>query len=446
MSDPQPQPFRLSVESPDPCRRVIKVEVPRAEYDRQYQQRLTAAVRGHQRPGFRKGKTPRAIVEKELGGRLRAETFEGLVPRAYRAAVIEHGLHPITEPVLENLVFEEDRDLAFDLAVEVRPEITAEGYDGLRVEKRAVAVADEEVDEVVARLRESRALWETAARPAQAGDQVVLDLVPRLDDGSLDEPRRAAGQRVLVGDEQNLPAFNEVLPGVEAGLERDVTIDYPEDYPNPALRSRTVTFLLQVAEVQHKVLPEVDDAFAARLQEGQTLLELRGRIREGLAAEAERRVAEDLDAQVLEQLLARNEVPVPPSLVETWLRSALEDLRRRQQQQGGPMNEEQEKQVREAYRPLAERQIRGMFLLEAVRRQESITVGDEEVEDRIAAIAAEHGFDLEKYRAFLEQGEERQRIRQDLLERKTYDFLLSRAEIVAAPAADGAGVPAAERG
>lgn len=422
----------FSVESPEPWQRVIKVTVSRGEYDRQYQHRLTAAVRGHQRPGFRKGKTPKAIVEKEVGGRLRAETFEALVPQAYRAAVIEHRLVPITEPSLENLVFEEDKDLSFDLRVEVRPEVTAGDFEGLPVTERQVEVADAEVDEVLERLRESRAFFEPVERPAAEGDQIVLDLAPRNEDGSLDEEKRLEGQRLVLGGEQNLPAFNEALAGVEAGQEREIEVEYPAEYPNQAMAGRTVTFVCQVDSVNAKVRPEVDDAFASQLEEGQTLLELRGRIREGLTEEAKKRIIQDMDDQILDQLIARNEVPVPPSMVESWLQSGTQDLHQRNQQLGRPDTEAEDQQYREAARPVAERQIKGLFLLESVRRQQNLEVTDEEIDDKIVAVAAENGFDVEKYREYVKQGDEKDRLRHGLEERKTYDFLLSRAEVVAA--------------
>ena len=304
--------FRLTVETPEPWQRVIKVTVPRSEYDKQYQSRLTAVVRAHQRPGFRKGKTPRGVVEKELGGRLRAETFEALVPQAYRAAVIEHRLLPITEPTLENLAFEDDQDLTFDLRIEVRPEVTAVDYEGLPVTERTVEIEAVEVDEVIERLRENRAIYEKVDRAAAEGDQVVLDLAPRRDDGSLDEEKKITDQRLIVGGEQNLPAFNEALTGVEAGQEREIEIEYPTEYPNQDMAGRAVTFLCQVESVRARVVPQVDDAFASQLEEGQTLLELRGRIREGLEEEARKRAAQELDEQILDGLVARNEIPVPP--------------------------------------------------------------------------------------------------------------------------------------
>lgn len=434
MSEQNTGPFQISVESPEAWQRVIKVLVPRAEYDRQYQQRLTAAARDHKRPGFRKGKTPRSMVEKEQGGRLRIDTFEGLVPQAYRAAVIEHRMYPITEPQLENLVFEDGQDLTFDLKVEVRPEVEAKDYEGLPLRERQVEITSAEVDEFLDRLREHQAVFEAVDRPAADGDQLVLDLVPRGDDGEPQEDRRMSAQHLLLGGENNLPAFNEALQGATTGQDLEISVSYPEDYPSEALGGRTVDFACHVVKVEQKVTPEVDDAFASRLQEGQTLLELRGRIRESLEAEAKKRVAQDLDAQVVARLIERNEVPVPPSMVEAWLQSAVQELQQRAAQAGREVTDADVAEYREAARPEAERQLKAIFLFEAIRRQEQITVTDEDVDARVDEVADEHGFDRDKYREYVQKGDEKDRILHDMLERRTYDFLLSRA--VVTPAED----------
>jgi trigger factor len=425
-------PFKIAVEAPDACQRVIKVEVPRTEFDREYRNRLAEAVRDHVRPGFRRGKTPRATVEREIGERLRVDTFEALVPRAYRAAVVEHGIFPLTEPRLENMTFEDGQDLAFDLTVEVRPDVEARDYQSLPVRERVAEVKDSEVDEIVSRLRESRAWFEKVERPAADGDQITVDVTPLGDDGALLTERTIAKQQLLLGSEQNLPAFNDGLLGAEAGQERTVEVVYPDDYPNPEVKGRPVSFRCVVHEVRHKILPEVNDAFASQLEEGQTLLELRVRIRERITQEAERRIGAEMDEQVLNALVERHEVPVPPSMLEDYLRAGLDELHERNKQLGREDSEEEDGQYREAARPVAERVIKGLFLLESVRRQENIRAEEAEVDDRVALIAAENGFDLEKFRAYVDRGEERARIRRELEERKTYDFLLARAQILPA--------------
>ncbi|MFH1841567.1 MAG: trigger factor family protein, partial [bacterium] len=133
-------PFSTSVDEPEQWKRVIKVEVSQAYFESEYGKRLQSAVKRHVRPGFRKGKTPKATVEKELGGALKAQTLEEVVPKVFKAAIIEHRLSPITDPSVENLVFEGDKPLTFDMIVEVRPKITATGFDSLPLNRREVTV------------------------------------------------------------------------------------------------------------------------------------------------------------------------------------------------------------------------------------------------------------------------------------------------------------------
>jgi trigger factor len=428
-------PFQIEVEAPEPRQRVLKVVVPRAYFDREYKERLVAATKSYSRPGFRQGKTPAALVEQELGDRLKAETFEEVVPQAFRSAVVAHDLAPVTDPKLENLSFEADQPITFDLVIEVRPRVEAKDYENLPLQEEQARVADEEVDAVLARLRESHAIYEAVARPAVAGDRLTVDLVPLGEDGEPDLERRAEGQQLILGAEQNLPAFNSGLVGVEAGAECDLDVSYPDDYPNEALAGKTIRFRCNVTEVAGEQLPELNDAFASQFEEGQTLLELRGKIRAQLLAEAGARISRNLEEQLIDRLIERHDVAVPPALVEQYVTSGIEQLKGRSLQEGRQLTEEQEREYRDLTAPIARRVLAGMFIMEAIRRQEGITVDDAEIEDRIVEIAAEHQFDLEQYRQYVNQGDEREKIRHGLAERKTYDFLLSRADVTAAPAA-----------
>lgn len=438
MSDQNQQPngpIRTTVESPEPCRRVVKAEIDRELYDKEYAGRLRRAVKGHQKPGFRKGRTPKAVVERELGDLLRAETIEALVPKAWMAALMEHRLQPLTDPSLANFEFGDEGPLSFELSVEVKPEIEVQGYDALPVKKREAQVADAEVDEFLERLRESRAVYETVERAAADGDRITLDLTPEKLADQDEEPRTIEGEQFVLGAETNMPAFNAELVGAGAGDERDVEVAYPAEHPNEKLRGRTIVFHCAVREVAAKVLPEADDAFASQLAEGQTLLELRTRIRADLEKETERRVAAEIDQQIIAELLARNDVPLPPSMVEKYLESGLEEMKRRQAQQTGrETTPEEEEEYRQAGRPHAEKALAAMLLLEAVRKQEDIKLRPEDVDERVAEMAAEYGFEVDRFKEFVKSGDELDRIEFDLLERRTYDFLLSRAEVEPVPA------------
>ncbi len=421
-------PFQLALAAPRAWRRVVSVEVDRAHYDREYARQLKAAAREHERPGFRKGKAPRAIVERELGPRLPALVMQTLVPQALKAAIVEHELVPITDPDVGNVVLQPDRPITFDLTFEVRPKITARDYEELPLQRPQLEVRDEEVDEVLERLRESRAPWERADRPAQAGDRLLLDLVP-LKDGEPDEAALVPDQRLLVGASTNIEAFEEGLRGAAAGEERRVEVSYPEDHHAAELRGTSVTYLCRVKAVERKVLPELDDAFAASLEPGQTLLELRGKIRADLQRELEQRIQRDLEEQAVDRLIERNEIEVPPSLVQQYVASGLEELHGRNAQMGRPSSPEQDEDYRRTTGPIAERILKGMFIMEAIRRQEGLKVSEEEVEAEIDEVAARHGFDPQKYRDYAAKGDERDRIRHALEERKAFAFLLSRARI-----------------
>ncbi len=428
-SSPHPSlGIKTTVESPEPWQRVVKVEITRDVYDKAFATRLKKAVKSHQKPGFRKGKAPKALVVKELGDVLRVETIEDMVPKAWMSALLEHKLAAITDPVLEDLKFEDDQPLTFDLVVEVRPEIELSDYEGLAVKKRAAEVKPVEVDEVIARLRESRAAFEKVERAAVEGDQILLDLTP-LDDEAEGEPTTIEDQQLVLGAEQNLPAFNEQLQGCEAGQEKEVSVDYPADFPNEKLQGRTMHFRCVVKEISAKVVPEADDEFAASIQEGKTMADLREEISADLLKEASRRVQQELDMQIRGELISRHEVSLPPSMVKKYLEAGLADFHAHNERQGKAATEEGDKEYMEAARPMAEKALKGMLLLEAVRLKEEIKVTDDDVDEKIGEIAAENGFDVDRYREFVNSGEEKDRISYDLAERRTYDFLLSRAEI-----------------
>lgn len=437
MSDtpnPRKSPITTTVESPESWQRVVKIEVDRELYEKEYGQRLKKAVKSHQKPGFRKGRTPRALVEKEVGDILRMEATEEIIKQAWTIGLIENRLQPISDPALENFKFEDEGPMSFDMKVEVRPEVQAQNYEGIGVRKREIEVGESDVQDVLDRLRESRATFEKVDRAAAEGDQVTLDLTPQAWDGQPDGAKVIEDQRLIVGGEGNMDVFNEGLAGMSADQEKEIAVTYPDEHPNENLKGQTLTFLCRVKEVAEKKLPELNDELAAQVSDGKTLAELTDDIRADLAKEMENRVAQEMDRQILQTLVERNSVELPPSMIESYLKSGVEELHRRNLQTGRPSSEEEDAQYMEAGRPHAELALKGMLLFESVRQQEEIKVTEEDVDERIEEIAAEHGFEVDRYREFVNSGDEKDRMTYDLLERRTYDFLLSRAEITSVPA------------
>jgi len=173
---------------------------------------------------------------------------------------------------------------------------------------------------------------------------------------------------------------------------------------------------------------------AASVADGKTLEELRTEIQSDLEKESERRTGQEMDQQILMALIDGNEIDLPPSMVENYLDSGLEELHRRNLQSGRPNTEEEDTEYRELGKTHAEKALKGMLLLESIRTQEDIKVTDEDVDERIEEIASENSFDVDRYKEFVNSGDEKQRLEYDLQERRTYDFLMSRAEVTTVPA------------
>jgi trigger factor len=430
----QKGPITTTVEAPESWQRVVKITIERGLFDKEYAQRLKKAAKSFQKPGFRKGRTPRPIVEREMGDMLRMEATEELIRQAWMFGLLQNKLQPITDPALENFKFEDEGPMTFDLMVEVRPEVKAENYEGIPVKKREVKVEDKDVDEVLERLRESRATFEKVDRAAEDNDQVLLDLVPQAWDGEPDGAKRIEDQRLTIGGEGNMEAFNEGLKGMSAGEEKEISVTYPDEHPNENLRGQSVAFQCIVKEVAAKVVPDLTDELAAEVSEGKNLAELRTEILGDLEKEAERRIAQELDQQILTTLVERNSFDLPPSMVSNYLDSGVEEMHRRNLQTGRPNTDEEDAEYKEIGKPHAVKALQGMLLLENVRVQEDIKVTAEDVDERIEQIAGENSFDVDRYREFVNSGDEKQRLEYDLQERRTYDFLLSRAEIETVPA------------
>jgi len=437
MTEKQPKaqdPISTVIESPEPWKRVVKATIARAHFDQEYTNRLKKAAKSHQKAGFRKGRTPRAIVEKEMGDLIRTETVEALVPKAWMTALMEYKLTPVNEPTLENLEFGEEGPLSFDLVVEVRPEIELGDIDGMSVKRREAEIADKDVDEVLDRLRESRAVYEKVERESALDDQILLDLVPAGPEGDFPEDAKIVDQRFILGSPNNMTAFNEELLGCSADQEKTVTVVYPDDHPNENLKGRSMAFRCLIKEIAAKSVPELDDEFAGAVAEGKTLDELRAEIRADLEKEAVKRIEQEMDRQIQTELVKRHDVSLPPSMVARYLASGLEDMHKRNAQMGRPNSEDEDKEYLEAGKPHAETALTAMLLFEALRIKEDIKVTNEDVDERIEQVALENGFDVDQYRDFVNSGDDKERIEYDLLERRTYDFLLSRANIETVPA------------
>jgi trigger factor len=303
--------FTVAVASPSQTRRVLSFQVPAQEMER-----ARAAVKAELRrelriPGFRKGKVPPGYIDKNYADVVATDAVRNMLPLVYEQGLARERLHPLGDPRFENVEFE-DGGLRFDAVIDVRPDVEITGYDRLRVQAPRQVVADEDVNRAVASLRERLAVYETVDRPATAEDTVVIDYVPLAADGKPDEPSRVKGYGVALSSESLLDEFRTGLVGMKAGDEKEIGVTYPADFSDTDLAGNSKTFQVRMGEVKQKLLPELDDAFAKRIDPSSAgLLELRLRIRKELEAEEDVRHRREVDDKLVDAVIAGNPLKFP---------------------------------------------------------------------------------------------------------------------------------------
>lgn len=422
---------KVQVESLSPIRRRFSIEVPKDRVNAAIERAYEGLKKQVRLKGFRQGKVPRPILERYYKDRVEQEVASGLIEESLSAAVSEHRVTPVATPVIEQASFAQDKDFAYTALLEVKPEIQARDYTGLPMPGTSVAPDEGAVQERLERLREMHAQLRTPAEPrgARKGDTVTIDF-----EGEVDGEKRAdmsgTGVQVELGSSRFIPGFEEALEGVSVGETKGLPITFPGDYRETALSGKAATFTVTVKDLKEKVLPGLDDEFAKDVGSFDSLEALRVAVREAhVAEETERKQAAAREA-VLDALLERNPIEIPPALVEDQARALLREWQHRMQHQGLDLSRIQvnpERLATEA-RDRARRQVHAGLVLEAVARQEKLSVAAAEVDARIARLAEGGKQTPESLRRRLEANGRLDDLRASLLEEKTLEFLLARAD------------------
>lgn len=416
--------MRLEARSTGTWQHTLDIEIPVAEVEARLDDVARRVQRRATLPGFRRGKVPLDMVRSQFAAHVEQDFLEEFVPRVTQDALAEARLDPVVPPMVRQLRFTPGAPLTFEVVVDVRPEVEAKDYKGLRVTRRASAIEGDAVERVLNDLREQSAVFADLGRPAERGDVVLFDSI-RLDQRGRRLPStRQKSVRAQLGAPGMLPDLENGLLGATEGQERTVEIQYPADYGNADLAGRAVRYALKVRKIQEKKLRELDDNFAREVFQLEKLDELRSRIRLNLEGEERVRVQREMDAAVSEQLLQRNAFELPERLEEWMLDRVITEALN-----GRTADDAMRRELEERYRPGVQRSLRREILLGAVARQEGLAVGDEEVAREIDRMAQAEPRQAARIRARYQSEERRRGLREALLERKALDWLIEKAEV-----------------
>jgi trigger factor len=426
-----PQEVRVEVEAEGPVVRCLRVEVSERRVRKLFDRAYRELGRQAQLPGFRPGKVPRSVLEKRFGATVAEDVRQSLVADTLVEALEQVELVPLVEPDLEWDLPSPGAPFHYTARIEVRPEIELPELEGLPAKRPPVELGEEDVEAEIESLRQRAAplVEEPEETQAEMGHVLSIDYTGRID-GREFEGGKGEDVVVELGSERLLPGFEEQLVGARAGEEREVRVTFPDDYGKEDLRGQEAVFSVRVTSIRRRRVPALDDEFAKDVGDFETLEELRGRIRTDLLEQRERAARQALERSVLDALLERTSVELPPRVVERELRGRMASFERQfEGQVPREMLQAQLARIQEEGREAAERRVREAFVLSEIARVREIEVGDEDVAARLDEMARARGADPRRLRqAAREQGWE-DSIRSELIEQRVLDTLLADAKI-----------------
>lgn len=408
--------MKVDIEQPRDWSRRLTITVPADRVKKERKQIASQFAKRVRMPGFRKGKVPSSVVEKQYGPSIDQETIERVVNSAYQEALQEHSFSPISQASVEDVDYQPGSDLTFNVEFEVRPEIELNRLGGFKVERPPAAVDEEDVDRVIGRLREQNASWTPIEDGTpDEGDRVQVQITPLHQEDAEPEPRR---YEVVLGSGEILDEIDEAIRTLEPGREDEFVIELPgaEDESEKEHRIR-----LELISAEHPELPEADDEFATELGDFDSMEALRSRVREDLQEEADREADRAVRQQLMRQVLEANPFDAPPSLVDQYLDNLL--------QAPEDADPSEVATAKQQARPAAEQAVRRMLVIDRIAAMESLHATQDDVNARIAEIAAQNEMEPAEVRRQLSQSGRLQALASDMMEKRVFDYLKSLSTI-----------------
>ena len=441
--------MKISVEEISEIARKVKVELPEDTVNRHlkkaYQQlNRTAKVRG-----FRPGKVPLAILKRQYADQVHHEVGLELVNETLMEALEQTEIEVVGQSDLDREPLREGEPFRYSFIVEVRPEVVVNDYQKIPAQRKQLVVNEEEVDTELELRRQANSYLKSLdePRPIQQGDHAVLDF-KAFAEGKPVPDGEAKGFHLEVGGNRFNPDFETKLIGASKGEQREIEVTFPPDYGNKNLAGKKATIQVVIQDIKEQGLPELDDEFAKNLGDFDNFEDLRTAVRQELESKKEQQVDAEVWTQILDELISRNPFDVPQSMVEQELQRMLDTIRYRLSAQNLTLEQAgmDEETFKERNREAAERRVRTTIFLEKIAHQESLEIGDEEVDLGLHTSAKDMNQSYEQVRDFYKNNNLMEPYKRQLMEEKVIKFLRDHADVTEVEeAASGPGEDKSKR-
>jgi trigger factor len=379
--------------------------------------------------GFRQGKVPLEVVKSKFAEEAKNRAVENIIKKSIPDVLAKENFIPIDYPVVEEFNYEAGQILKYRFTAECHPKIEVNDYKGIPIIKDVFRVTDESLAQTIDAIRKRKAMLIPSDSDIVTDRSFVsVDYAAFDANGGFIAGVEAKNYLIDLNSPQTLSGFKTALKGEKIGAEKEVKIEYPQDYPNKSLAGKTVVFKTKINEIKVEKLPELDDDFAKDIGL-KDVEELKNKARETIEDEEKRRQDIDVEDKIIKHLLEKNKFGVPQGLVAKQKESLIEKMRKYLREQG-VAEEYVEKQIKERsekFEEEAERAVRLSYILNEICDRESLAVTDADIEkekERVRSLNSSMGSAVDKY---FEKNKEN--IAFSLREKKLFGFLIEKAEI-----------------
>ena len=386
-------------------------------------------------PGFRKGKAPKAIIEKQYGeGVFFEDAINALFPDAFEAAVKEHNIEAIDRPEIDVEEIGKGQDLVIIADVAVKPDVELGQYKDIEVEEVSSEVSEDEIEGELKRMQEQNARFISVEdREVKSGDMLLIDFNGKVD-GEEFEGGKSENYSIVVGSNTFIPGFEEQLEGMKLNEEKDLSVKFPDEYHSEDLAGKDAVFTVKINEIKEKELPALDDEFVKDVSEFDTLDELKKDIREKMEKSKSAMAENETKNKIIEKVAENSKVEIPEVMIEKQIENMLYDFDHQLRNQGLDLENylkltgTEMDDLKGQMKPDAEKRVKNGLVIDAVAKAENIEVSDEEMEKELKDMAESYKMEVEKIKSTLRESD-LEYIKDTVVARKTVEFMKENAKL-----------------
>lgn len=414
----------FSIETTQGLERRVTITVAADKVEAAYREQLKGYAKNARVDGFRKGKVPHSIIEQRYGLAARQDALSDEMQRAFFDVVISEKLNLAGRPTFTPNNYEAGKDFSFTATFEVFPEVDVKGLENIEVEKPVVEITEADLDKMVDVLRKQQATWAESQDAAKADDRVTIDFVGSVD-GEEFEGGKATDFVLFMGQGRMIPGFEDGIVGHKAGEQFDINVTFPEEYHAENLKGKAAKFAITLKKVENMVLPELTEQFVKKFSAGKTVEELRAEIKKNMQRELKNAVTARVKNQVLNGLVAQNDIEVPAAAVA----EEVDVLRQQAVQRFGGKPDMAAQLPAELFEADAKRRVQVGLLLSSVIRSNELQVDEDRVKATIAELASAYEQPQEVIDYYAKNRQLTDNIRNVVLEEQAVDAILTKAKV-----------------